>query len=230
MLFTENIKKLFSHLSTWPLLLFGAIYPISCLGCGKKDEGLCAKCLAHLPPPDFNRDEQIIAAFSYQNKVVKKAIWRLKYRDGRYLAPILAKALYERLLPELSDLKLLQNFTGALLVPIPLSAKRLRKRGYNQAELLAQALTEEDRGENFTLEKNTLVRTIDTPPQADIKNKSERKNNVRRCFAVKNPGLVRGKNIILIDDVATTGATLLEAERALKKAGARRFLKIAVAH
>lgn len=230
MVFVINTKKFLKSLRGFLVLLSSAIYPISCLGCGKEGVGLCAECLAVLPPPDFEQDEQIISAFSYQNKVVKKAIRSLKYKNGQYLAPILAKALYERVLPELADRKLLQNWSEALLIPIPLSTRRLRKRGYNQAELLAESLCKEDCGENFTIEKNTLIRSIDTPPQADIKNKGERKNNVRGCFTVKKPELVRGKNVILIDDVATTGATLHEAERALKKVGVRKFLKITVAH
>lgn len=230
MVFVINTKKLLKSLRDVLVLVSSAIYPISCLGCGKEDVGLCAECLTVLPPPDFTQEEQIVSAFSYQNKVVKKAIRSLKYKNGQYLAPILAKALYERLLPELADRKLLQNWSGALLIPIPLSTRRLKKRGYNQAELLAESLCKEDCGENFTIEKNAIIRSIDTPPQADIKNKGERKNNVRGCFTVKKPELVRGRNVILIDDVATTGATLHEAERALKKAGVRKFLKITVAH
>lgn len=229
-MFNVYIKKLTNLSHNLYLLLLNALYPISCIGCGEKDIGLCAKCIATLPPPDFKQEEDVIAPFSYQNKIVKRAIWKLKYRNGRYLAKVLAEALYERILPEIADLKLLRNWNEAILIPVPLSTKRFKKRGYNQAELLAESLVKKDEGVNFTLKKNILVRAIDTKPQADIKNKSERKNNVRGCFAVKNKDLVRGKNVILIDDVSTTGATLYEAEKALRKSGAKKFLKIAVAH
>ena len=228
-MFNVNLKKLTGLLQPFSFLLSNTLYPISCVGCGEKEVGLCAKCLAVLPPPDFKQEEEVVAVFSYQNKIVKRVIWKLKYRNGRYLAPILAEALYERLLPELADLKLIKNWSDSILIPIPLSAKRFKKRGYNQAELLAEALIKKDMGENFTLKKDILLRTIDTKPQAEIKNKGERKNNVRGCFTVKNKNLVRGKNIILIDDVSTTGATLYEAGKALKKSGARNFLKITVA-
>lgn len=228
-MFSVDLKKLTDLLQSLSFLLSNTLYPISCVGCGEKEVGLCAKCLAVLPPPDFKQEEEVVAVFSYQNKIVKRAIWKLKYRNGRYLAPILAEALYERLLLELADLKLLKNWSDAVLIPVPLSTKRFKKRGYNQAELLAEALIEKDAGENFILKKDILLRAVDTPPQAEIKNKGERKNNVRGCFAVKNKDLVRGKNIILIDDVSTTGATLHEAEKTLKKSGARNFLKITVA-
>ncbi len=229
-MFTVHIKKLTNLSLNLYLLLLNTLYPISCVGCGEKEVGLCLKCLSTIPPPDFKQEEQVISAFSYQNKIAKKAIWKLKYRNGRYLAPILAEALYERLLPELADLKMLKNWKEAILIPIPLSAKRFKKRGYNQAELLAKSLIEKDNRENFVLKNDILIRKIDTKPQADIKNKSERKNNIRGCFTVKNKELVRGKNIILIDDVSTTGATLEEAEKTLKKSGAKNFLKITVAH
>src|SRR3989339_1115973 len=101
-MFNVYMKKLAELLQHFSLLLSNALYPISCDGCGKKEVGLCAKCLAILPPPDFKQEEEVVAVFSYQNKIVKRAIWKLKYRNGRYLAPILAEAIYERLLPELA--------------------------------------------------------------------------------------------------------------------------------
>jgi predicted amidophosphoribosyltransferase len=85
-------------------------------------------------------------------------------------------------------------------------------------------------GEVLVLEKNVLVKIEDTEHQARIKDRNVRLKNLAGTFAVKNPELIAKKNIILIDDVTTTGATLNEARRTLKKSGARKVIAFTVAH
>ena len=130
----------------------------------------------------------------------------------------------------LSDLSVMENFNNAILVPIPLSPKRYRERGFNQAELICKKLIEIDQDENFRLEENVLIKIKNTEHQVRIQDRRARLKNLIGSFAVKNEALVKNKNIILIDDVTTTGATLNEARKTLKQAGARKIIAFTIAH
>ena len=109
-----------------------------------------------------------------------------------------------------------------LLIPVPLHPRRLQSRGFNQALLLAQAFPEAEVG------RETLTRVRYTVPQVGL-NPKERRDNVRRAFAVPRPEEVKGKNVLLVDDLYTTGATVRECARVLKRAGARRVEVLTVA-
>lgn len=139
-------------------------------------------------------------------------------------------ALYDTLLEELAEFSLFYGKEKPLLIPIPISKKRFRKRGFNQTELIAQQMSFIDMGESFTLTTNVLYKIKDTPSQMSIKDKRKRLHNLRGSFVVKNAALVRGKNVILLDDILTTGATLREAKRTLRAAGARKIICFALAH
>jgi ComF family protein len=104
------------------------------------------------------------------------------------------------------------------LIPVPLHPKRLRERGFNQALLLGKALEDIPPAK---IKPGLLKRVRHTPPQVHL-NPDERRQNVQGAFALKDPSGVRGKNILLVDDVFTTGATVNECARVLKKAGAGR--------
>ncbi len=111
-----------------------------------------------------------------------------------------------------------------LLLPMPLSAARLQQRGFNQALLLAKALCANK------VEPNVLLRIHDTPPQSSL-NRTERLRNVRAAFAVAplRALLLRGKNVVLVDDVMTSGASLYSAAKVLRQAGARRITGLVLA-
>ena len=109
-----------------------------------------------------------------------------------------------------------------LLIPVPLHPKRLKHRGFNQALLLAQAFPE------APLAREAVVRMRHTQPQVGL-NPKERQDNVKGAFAVPDPALVKGKNVLLIDDLFTTGSTVKECARVLRKAGARRVEVLTVA-
>ena len=113
------------------------------------------------------------------------------------------------------------------LVPVPLHPKRLRERGYNQSLLLAQMIAEEW---EIPLAPRLLVRTVHTPHQTRL-SKTARMHNVARAFAVPPTSLeaVRGKRLLLVDDVITTGSTLLECARTLHQAGAKEIYSVTLA-
>jgi len=138
--------------------------------------------------------------------------------------------LYERILEELADLTIMENFQKPILIPIPISKQRHRERGYNQTELICRELIKLDKNQNFELENNLLIKIHETVHQARIKDRRERLKNLAGSFTIKNNTKIKNRNIILIDDITTTGATLNEAKKTLKIAGARKIVAFTVAH
>ncbi|MBI2024792.1 MAG: ComF family protein [Candidatus Harrisonbacteria bacterium] len=159
------------------------------------------------------------AATAYLDPV-KKLIWRMKYRNKAGYAPILADLLCQYIR---NSKLVIRNF---IVVPLPLSEKRFRDRGYNQAALIGKIVSAK-----FNLEYNdkTLIRIKHAKPQAELKDWDERKKNIIGCFSVAHPPLIKNRNIIVIDDVFTSGATMSEAVQTLKLAGARRIIGLVVA-
>ncbi len=222
--------------------ILDVIFPVNCVSCGKRGSDLCLKCLSDSPPALRESANWIFPLFDYRHPPIKKSVWLLKYSGKRRLAGVFAEIMYGRIMEELSDLSVMRNFNNAILVPVPLSQKRYRERGYNQAELICRKLIELDSKtnlrhgvdmkveRNFILEKNVLIKIKETEHQVNVKDRRERLKNLSGSFSVKNPDAIKGKNIILIDDVLTTGATLNEARKTLKQSGARKVIAFTVAH
>jgi len=173
--------------------------------------------------------EQIYPIFDYKDELVRGAIWELKYHKNGRIANILGEILQDEILAIVSDLATWNNFTEPILIPIPVSKERLRERGYNQCELLAKEILANSGG-FLTLDEKVLRKIKDTGSQTSRKNKKERIENLKGCFAVEHPEKIKGKNIILLDDVITTGSTLREARKVLLKSGARKVIAVTVAH
>jgi ComF family protein len=157
----------------------------------------------------------IRSVFLYQG-TVRQAILQLKYKHLKTVAAPLAGLLLEFLSSH--------PMKGEVLMPVPLHPRRLRERGYNQSSLLAQELSKLT---GAPLVEDTLIRVRDAVPQARTKSALERRQNVKDAFACKQ-GL-EGKQILLIDDVCTTGATLDACATALKSAGASSVRGLTVA-
>ncbi|MGE0452917.1 MAG: ComF family protein [Vicinamibacteria bacterium] len=141
---------------------------------------------------------------------LRDAIHALKYRGRTRAAGRLAGLLLER--PEV--LAVLSG--GELLVPVPLHPRRREQRGFNQSELLAQALAG---ASGLPVARRALVRRTDTPAQTGL-SAAARRRNVAGAFAVRRRAEVDGRVAVLLDDVLTTGATARECARALLRAGA----------
>lgn len=199
------------------------VYPKYCLECRQIGQYICSKCLfrvstVHIISPDG------YAIWRYEG-VIRKAILALKYKFASDIANELATLASS----EIVNCKL--KIENSVLVPIPLHSKRQRWRGFNQSEELGKRIAKQ-LGMGYN--KDLLVRVVNTPPQVRL-HKAERLRNTRGIFALKTPnealsevGLDR-KDIILFDDVWTTGSTLNEAARVLKKAGAKRIIALAIA-
>ena len=217
--------------------ILSIVFPAKCILCKKAGVDLCLECLREAPSAERESAEWIFPLYDYRSPVIKKSLWLLKYKGKRRLANVFAEILYEKILEELSELSVMENFTEPILIPIPLSPKRYRERGYNQAELICEEIIKVnnlrhgvDAKLNFSLEKNVLIKPKDTEHQARIKDRLTRLKNMTGSFAVKNAELIKNKNIILIDDILTTGATLSEAKKVLKQSGAKKVIAFTVAH
>ncbi len=210
--------------------ILSLIFPVYCISCGKGGVDLCIKCLEDSPSAERETAKWIFPLYDYRHPPIKKAVWLLKYKGKRPLAKVFAEVMYGRILEELSDITVMENFRNPIIIPIPLSNKRYRERGFNQSELICKELIKIDNNVNYKLENNILIKINDTKHQAHIENRSLRLKNIVGSFTIKNTNLIKSKNIILIDDVTTTGATLNEARKILKENGARKVIAFTVAH
>lgn len=190
------------------------------------DQKILEKITVRQPFEDIHS----LVFFNYNDELIRKLIWALKYRGRKEVAMLFARALYANLLEHLSDMETFSNFKTPLLIPIPLSKKRLRERGFNQSALLAEALSALDTSKTLSVQPNVLIRVLDTEHQARLQNRKKREKNIKQAFAIHNKESVINQNIILIDDVITTGSTVREARRVLLEAGARDVFVVAIAH
>jgi competence protein ComFC len=211
-------------------LAVDSFFPRRCVGCGKVGGFLCPECLGKLPrllPPlcpkcgrpqasgivcPICRQRQteidgIRSPFRF-DEVIRKAIHQLKYRNLKAISPCLAELLAEYLRSN--------PLRGEALVCVPLHPRRLRERGYNQSSLLAKEL---GRRIDLPVIEACLIRVKQAQPQVRAVDVEERRRNVADAFVCRDEK-VSGKQIILIDDVCTSGATLESCATALKNKGA----------
>lgn len=136
----------------------------------------------------------------------------------------------EYLYDHIAEQQLLSYFNEPLIIPIPISKKRLRERGFNQNHLWGRFFAKQI--PNSSYRPSYLLKTKSTKKQALIKKRQERILNVKDVFSVplRKRNHIQNGDIILIDDLTTTGATLEEAARTLKKAGARNIIMLSLAH
>lgn len=182
-----------------------------------------------VPPLAFQPQEWVLALFPYEHPLVKTAVWEVKYRGNARVVCLAGTLLAEELLSWLAELVETEALVHPLLVPIPLAKKRARERGFNQCGLLAREVARHW-GNIIELNIDLLRKTKETASQTKSGSRAERLENLRGVFVVRTPEVVAGRNVVLLDDVTTTGATLAEARKTLLLAGARKVLAITFAH
>lgn len=168
--------------------------------------------------------------FNYKDARIRSAIWEMKYRGNRSVARRFALLLFEELVGEASDASEFSSRHTPIIVPIPIAPSRRRERGFNQTELLLEEILACDTTHVLENGSGLLVKSRETRTQTRLGTRYERVQNMRGSFGVKDPNRARGRFIILIDDVVTTGSTLVEARTALLAAGAERVAAFAIAH
>ncbi len=218
------------------------VFPITCLVCGRDGVYLCKKCLEKLPrlphqfcvvcqqPAPFgkthpdcqtkNTVDGSISALSYKDPQITKIIEVFKYNFVSDLSPILSGLMHQAI----KDQGLTDYFSDFEIVPIPLHARRLNWRGFNQAELLAQELT---KLLNLKIINDMVVRKRFTKPQVKL-TAEERKKNIDNAFElIDDP---TNKKILLVDDVVTSGSTANEIAKLLKRFHAAEVWILSAAH
>ncbi|MFC1912908.1 ComF family protein [Chloroflexota bacterium] len=199
-------------------MALGLLFPKQCVGCGKEGDFICHSCrraITRIVPPLCPRCgkpqisgilcpgctnwrteiDGIRSPFQF-DRVIRQAVHQLKYKNLRALAAPLATLL--------NDYLITRPIPREVLVPVPLHWKHLRERSYNQSSLLAGEL---GKLLDLPVVEDCLTREQHTPPQAKTATIEERRSNVATAFACCDRRL-RAKQVVLIDDVATSGATL----------------------
>jgi len=217
-------------------LFYDIFFPNICVGCGKYGRTLCFDCAGQIEriktavcpacgkisvggkycPACKKRTNSelsgVIIAIHYSSGPSKEIIHNFKYNSVVELAEVLGELM-------VASLEKAEIPRDTIIVPVPLHPKKLGKRGYNQSLLIARYIAE--KLDLRCIE--TLIRIKETETQIKL-GRSARLANLANAFACKNPKIVRGKRILLVDDVITTGATLNECARVLKLAGAKSIL------
>lgn len=209
--------------------ILDTLFPVYCYGCKKEGEILCENCLQKIKINERETGENIIAVFDYQDYLIKKIIWNLKYHNQKNIGKKLGQILFEFTKNEISEINFLTSGKPIIVIPVPSSPKRFKERGYNHAEILAKKFCQEN-PENLEFNKNIVFKKIETKHQAKISNKKARLKNIKNSFGINPNTTIKGRSIFVIDDVTTTGGTFLEINKILKKAGAKKVLGIALAH
>lgn len=210
--------------------LLEILFPSRCLGCHKRGEVICENCVDSLHLAERPTEEKILALYDYRDPLVKKAIWKLKYYHSPYLGQKLGELLYQSFLEEIELLQMFSAGSPILVVPVPISHDKRKVRGYNQSEIIARNFCKNETSNILQLKTNIIYKKANTIPQARIENRVRRLKNIKGAFEIKNKDEVKGKTIIVIDDVTTTGGTLTEMLKLLKKSGAKKVVGFAVAH
>jgi len=223
----------------WKTIL-DILFPIQCLGCNQEGKFLCHSCFKSIPLNTKETKDNLLISSYYKNQLVKELIHRYKYDFVRDLAKPLSLLMIERLKRE--------NIENLILVPIPLHTKRLKWRGFNQSELLAREIGKKM---DIPIFDNILIRTKYSLPQAKIQNADLRRENIKDSFELRKPLLTSpyqernnllnnslpdkgglgwvNKNIILVDDICTSGSTLDECVRALETLKPKNIYKLVIA-
>ena len=213
------------HVQSWLDDLLWLVYPILCASCERPlnsgEKCLCTSCRFRLPKTNFHMEEanpvvkhfwgkvKIEAAAAFflftKGEKVQHLIHQLKYRKRKDIGIFLGE-MYGY------DLKKSNEFSSVdVIVPVPLHPSKLRKRGYNQSECFAEGLSASLK---VDFDSKTLVRTTATETQTS-KHRYERYENVNRVFSIADPKRIAGKHILLVDDVVTTGSTLIACAEVL---------------
>lgn len=219
--------------------LLDLLLPKFCFGCQKPGSYLCSHCyksiiftttplcpICERPSPFGFTHPGCETPLSINGMfvlgdysgVLRKMVHFLKYKNVFSLSETLVNLWLEHYPKELPKFD--------LLTPIPLHPKRLKERGYNQAEILGRLLAQK---KNIYFQNNVLQRIVNTTAQMSLKNHKKRRENMKNAFAYTKLVPIDNKVICLIDDVATTGATLFEAARVLKRNGVKTVWGIVLA-
>lgn len=240
--------KISNYLQNIKVFILDTLFPISCVSCSHDGAWLCDSCLQKIKLLSFQLcpqcekiitpDGRLCSCCQRQSPPLNALLVTTRYKEGNVsrlvhlfkynfieglrlpLGKLMAKALLASGLP-----------VPDLIIPVPLHQRRLRWRGFNQAGLIANYVSSNlTPGYAIPVFENILKRTRYTHPQMKIKDYLQRRKNMQNVFFLATgPSQIKNKNILLIDDIATTGATLFECARTLKQNGAKKVSAAVIA-
>ena len=207
--------------------ILNLIYPSVCGFCGKiSQNSLCSKCETKIKKYQINlikkknnvHIDKIFCIYKYED-IIRDTILEYKFKNKAYLYETFSKII-------LKDKKICGFFKKYdIIIPVPISRKRKIKRGYNQTYLISKEIA---KNLNLKCENRCLIKYKDTIEQSKL-NKAERKTNLKDAYIVVNRKRIKDKNVILLDDIYTTGSTVNECAKVLKAAGANKIGVLAIA-
>lgn len=207
-------------------LVLNLFFPPVCGICGKLDDNwLCDKCNCEIKS---KRKSLILEkknkyynelAFEFLYEDIRKLLLQYKFNNKAYLSNTFVKILLQDKI--LCDKLKLYD----IIIPVPMSKTKKANRGYNQTELISKKIAQKL---NIKYESKCLIKKKANETQSSLKEK-QRFENVKNIFGIENSNIIKNKNIILFDDIVTTGATVNECAKVLKKAGAKKILVLAIA-
>lgn len=201
------------------------LFPGKCVLCRKilqkEETDLCRACRANQPEYPYGKKKvtriaDLTAVWMYEGNV-RRSIHRYKFNGARHYADAYGRLLAMRILRDLRP--------ADVITWVPISRQRFRKRGYDQVELLAKAVG----GELGIPTEKLLEKFRDNRANSGLKTPAERRANVLGVYKVPEGADIRGKRVLLLDDIVTTGATASECARVLLTAGAEEVIFAAVA-
>lgn len=206
-----------------------------CIKCFETIEPLkkpvCVKC-AHLLPP-YGTERSLCSNCRSERPYYNRGFALVKYDDRtksifhqiKFQKKFWLMNIFSKLITCFSSSAELANYD--MIVPVPLDPRRERERGFNQARIIAQILKQANK-KNAILISDALIKRKKTPSQSQLK-RQERLVNLEGAFSAKKRGYVRGKHVLLVDDIFTTGSTMNECAKILKEDGAERVDFLAIA-
>ena len=202
--------------------LLDIIFPKKCGNCGKpSNTWICDKCFEKIKYGNIQKIEKgefkfLISLFSYGE--IREKMLKFKFNDEAYI--------YHYFVELINRNRKIENIIekSDLIIPVPMFWLKKFKRGYNQSELIARGI-----GKKLDIKVDTLIKNKSSKTQS-LLNLEERKNNLKDCFKLKNIEKLKNKNILLVDDIYTTGTTIRECIHQLKKGNCRNINVLVIAN
>lgn len=207
--------------------IINMLFPPVCSICGKLDKNwLCENCKKRVERLEKNivqdiknkNYEKLLYIFKYES-LIRKLILRYKFSGNAYLCNFFANVIINNE----KNVDLLKQYD--MVIPVPMHKKKMKKRGYNQTELVSENI---EKMIGIPSRNDILQKVVNTTTQSKLGGKA-RHSNIQHAFFIKNDIEVEDKKIILLDDIYTTGATSEECSKVLKKSGANEILVLVLA-
>lgn len=210
-------------------LIANILFPLRCIRCKKEGTHLCLSCAMHCKKPHEAPHAYIHVAFSYKDPFIRKLIRKFKYSHLASIGKTFGMLLKDLCIEDFASWHELYPHIPLAIIPVPSSGTHTRSRGYNPSALIAKHMMDSVDIPHtiymYAITKNPLIEA-----QSMINNRSKRLQNIKGAFILTDPQVIKGKYVVIVDDVTTTGGTIDEIKKLCMKAGAKKVSAYVVAH